>query len=99
MIEAAVKISPFDTGDKRYVNDNIVNVTYHATDWIKCFRPGISSEIFEHAIQGYMLENIKVRYTEAKQALIKMSDGLIRAYANYFIYGGSPMDFMDYLLR
>lgn len=33
-----VEISPYDENEKRVINGKVVNVTYHAIDWAKCFR-------------------------------------------------------------
>lgn len=30
-------ISPYEELDKRYIDGKVVNVTYHAIDWWKCF--------------------------------------------------------------
>lgn len=33
-----VEISPYDENEKRVIGGKVVNVTYHAIDWAKCFR-------------------------------------------------------------
>lgn len=33
-----VEISPYDENEKRVIDGKVVNVTYHAIDWAKCFR-------------------------------------------------------------
>lgn len=70
--------SPYETTDKRYINGEIVNVTYHETDWFKCFRPGISQKQFDAALSVFMWNNPQWTIRESRAAVLSMSDERIR---------------------
>lgn len=36
-LPGGVSVVPYETNEKRVVNDKIVSVEYHRIDWAKCF--------------------------------------------------------------
>lgn len=79
-----LEVSPYETTDKRYVDGKIQSVTYHNTDWWKCFHPNISDETFTDAVRGFCMENIDCSFPEAILVLQCMSDKDITGYADFF---------------
>ena len=89
-------ISPFDELDKRYIRGRIVNVTYHLTDWWKCFRSNITEGVFNDAIKGFLYAHPQHTAAEAVYNLQRMSDKHIREYAEHF---NSTMNDIQTVLR
>lgn len=84
ILSSALTVSPYDEPDKRYIGGKVVNVTYHLTDWWKCFHPNITDRIFTDAVRGFCIENIDCPFSVAVSALKHLSDMRIIGYADYF---------------
>ncbi|MDE6294112.1 MAG: hypothetical protein K2L88_05785 [Clostridiales bacterium] len=111
-LSSELTLSPFEELDKRYINGRIVNVTYHLTDWWKCFRSNISEGVFNDAIRGFCMAHPQHTTADAVYNLQRMSDKHIREYAEHYnaqmehaqkilragtVGGLAALDFLDFM--
>ncbi len=106
-IDSAVPCDGIGSFEKRYVDGKIVDVTYHEPDFMQCFRPGITQDMLEDAVDGLWTERGNITYSEAKEHVLAMPDDLIREYARDYdrmmradvafllLYSGSEDDFFE----
>ena len=77
-------VSPYREQERWYIYGELVNISYHAPNWWKCFHPHISDEAYEDAVQGYSMLNPRVSMYECEQRVRCMSEKKILEYAKYF---------------